>query len=261
MPVSSGGGSSSGGSFSGGSFDGGSHDPTVSGRGCASGIVSSIGSIIAVVIVGFFGVSMIIEGMKPVSVDKAVPDYDNTVIIEDDLGVITNPEELMITMEDFRDRTGITPCVVTIRNRDWQGQHVENRDGVMTHVTYDDLSVYALHEYEERFEDESHWLIVYSQDSMDSTNWSWEGVKGTDTTSVLTGDRLHKFNVTLTGELRRKDHDVGASLIEAFSVYTTMNSIADKKLFYGGIAILVFLGFMMIMRIMVFISSRRYSRH
>ena len=261
MPVSSGGGSSSGGSFSGGSFGGGSHDTLFNGGGCASRIASSIGLIIAVIIAGFFGISMVREGMRPVSVDNVEMNYDNAVIIEDDLGVITNTEELQATMEDFRDRTGITPCVVTIRNRDWQGQHVENIDGVMTYITYDDLSVYALHEYEERFEDESHWLIIYSQDSMDSTNWSWEGVKGTDTTSVLTGDRLHKFNVTLTGELRRKDHNVGASLIEAFTAFTSINSITDRKLFYGGIAILVVLGFVVITRIMAFISSRRYPRY
>ena len=51
----------------------------------------------------------------------------------------------------FRDKTGVTPAIITVDNREWKGY-------------YNDLENYAYDRYVNMFPDEKHWLIVYSSD-------------------------------------------------------------------------------------------------
>ena len=115
-------------------------------------------------------------------------------IVEDNIGVIEDKKQLKKSMEDFYDTTGIIPAVITVSNEDW------NED-------YTSLENYAYDLYLNRFDDEVHWLIVYSESIKDNgfNDWYWEGMQGNDTDPVLTERRANDFTVALHEKLLQRD--------------------------------------------------------
>lgn len=106
---------------------------------------------------------------------KLTVDYDTAIVIEDNLGVITDRAAMEKTLSAFFDKTGITPAVITVTNESWRN--------------YSNLENYAYDLYVNRFDDEKHWLIVYSQQADASgsgfVDWYWEGMQGDDTDNIL----------------------------------------------------------------------------
>ena len=81
---------------------------------------------------------------------KVLPkNYDHTIIIKDEANVINDEAALKKELERFRDKTGVTPSVVTVHNETW--------------ANYGRLEEYAYDRYLREFDDEMHWLIVYSE--------------------------------------------------------------------------------------------------
>lgn len=95
--------------------------------------------------------------------EKLKVDYNSQIVIQDDANVLGDTTKLGDALEDFFNTTGISPAVMTVYNSDWEDN-------------YTDLEKYAYELYVNRFYDEKHWLIVYSQpkDPDDGfNNWYW----------------------------------------------------------------------------------------
>ncbi|WP_019679347.1 zinc ribbon domain-containing protein [Ruminococcus flavefaciens] len=136
--------------------------------------------------------------------------YDHTIIIKDEGNVINNESELDATLHRFMEKTGVAPSVITVKNYQWQKESSS-------------LQSYAYDRYLSEFNDEMHWLIVYSQpDKPDPAfnDWYWEGMQGDDTDPVLTEDVTAEFNSRFHNALLQDDTDIGAALNKAFSEFT-----------------------------------------
>lgn len=110
---------------------------------------------------------------KPVEVDYA----DTEIFISDELNIIQDTTPLLNTLHEFYEKTGITACVITTANENWK-------------IQYRTLSDYAYDLYVNRFKDEKHWLIVYTQPEIikegEFIDWYWEAMQGDDTDDVIT---------------------------------------------------------------------------
>ena len=123
-------------------------------------------------------------------------------IVEDNIGVIEDKKALKQYMREFYDTTGITPAVITVRNEDW------NED-------YTSLENYAYDVYLDRFDDETHWLFIYSESIKDNgfNDWYWEGMQGDDTDNILTSKRANEFTEVVQKRLIDRDkYSVDAAL-------------------------------------------------
>lgn len=167
-------------------------------------IVATVVSLVFLLLFSLFPVPLMPKLLPP----KKLPmDYEQTEIVVDDrLGVIDNEEELYETLEEFQDTTGITPYILTISNADWD-THYQGH-----------LEKYAFQYYINRFDDESHWLFVYSLPSEEYIgDWQWEGMQGDDTDRILTEKLTKKFNETLQKNLLKKNGSVGEAFDTAFT--------------------------------------------
>lgn len=177
---------------------------------------------------------LIIIGL--ISVLKPAPlteNYDTTVWISDTLGIIEDDDSLFNALETFRDATGITPCVVTISNESWQEY-------------YNDLFSMAFDTYINQFEDERHWLIVYSEPKIPNSafnDWYWEGVQGDDTVNIITEETADEFGITLQKYLTNKKYSVGEALTMTFNETTPVimkNAAVDSSAVLGALIVLAF---------------------
>lgn len=113
--------------------------------------------------------------------------YDTTIVIEDSAQVLDGDTGLRNALEAFHNETGITPAIMTVRNEDWQNH-------------FSSLDNYAYELYVNRFSDEYHWLLVYSEPvspDPDFNDWYWVGMQGDNTDKILNGSKLNTFNETL----------------------------------------------------------------
>lgn len=196
MPHSSGGGSHSGGSHSGSGFSssssssGGSSAKHIKNtsfpgarryvyyenyrpvyiyadydirKGTASGkFFSILGSAVSLL----FGIMLLAMCYdKPQKMDTS-PSYSCEIV--DCAGVIDDADMVQSAIDDFYDETGIPVEVMTVNNEDWQG-------------SYSKLEDFAYDMYVTEFDDEEHWLVVYSEPTSpdpDFNDWYWEGMQG-----------------------------------------------------------------------------------
>ena len=143
----------------------------------------------------FFLVFVLGIGKSMINIPTKVKvDYDDSIVIEDRLDILGNTARLEETLEEFRDKTGIAPAIITVSNEAWK-------------TNYTNLENYAYDLYVNHFDDEKHWLIVYSQPedpSGDYVDWFWEGMQGDDTDKVLTTRTTSSFNTVLQKNLLNK---------------------------------------------------------
>ena len=144
---------------------------------------------------------------------KLSANYDTAIRITDGAGVFSDAEEagLRTSLEAFREATGITPAVETVRHGDWQGHYIN-------------LETYAYQLYVTQFRDEKHWLIVYSvpaafEDRFE--DWRWEGMQGDDTDGIITESVADRFGSTLQKQLTARDrYTPGQAIALAFDSLT-----------------------------------------
>ena len=277
MPHSSGGGSHSGGSHSSGSHS--SHSSRSSGGGSSSGgshsrrVTSSQpfpGSkrylyyrdnkpyfvysnydvskkdnsslVMGIIVFVFFilpalvgpVIGMVVAFEKP----KKLTYYHKCpeLVIEDNLGIFEDEDALEESMKAFFDTTGIVPAVITVSNDEWK----EN---------YTSLENYAYDVYVNRFRDEYHWLLVYSESVKDNgfVDWYWEGMQGDNTDKLLTDKRADAFTESLhTRLLQRDKYSVDTAIAVTLDQYRPelMKVTLDSKLFY--ICLFIFVLFSLI---------------
>lgn len=244
MPHSSGGGSHGGGSHGGGSH-GGSHGSGSSGvsrsyypgsrryryhhRGTTRYIYSktdpskafSVGRLlIGIFYIPFIAVSI---GMISSQAKAMTPCSDKRIIIEDSAGVVYDKEELEQSLENFMDKSGVTPAVFTLNNENWMN-------------SYNSLEDYAYDLYLSKFKDEKHWLIVYSTPvDRNSNDWYWEGMQGDDTDPVLTSNVTARFRMDLQSRLENGDGDAGGEIARSFDTITSMIKKPDLGSFLKAI--------------------------
>ena len=167
-------------------------------------------SHIFIIVIYLFFIVMILSTAKNF-IPHVPQNYNHIIKIEDDADVITNEDALKLELERFKEKTGITPSVVTIHNEDWQSENYYN------------LERYAYNRYLSEFDDEMHWLIVYSEPKNGSSagfnDWCWEGMQGDNTDSLLTPKQADKFNSYLQSKLESGE-DAGTSLQDSFAYFT-----------------------------------------
>jgi hypothetical protein len=230
MPHSSGGGSHGGGSHGsshGGSRGGGSRGPTIS-RGRFPGSTRYVyyrrgepkyfyadrsfkpgiqwGRLLLILFYLPFLFVLVPAVAKNIPIAKK--NYDHNIVISDEADVINDEQALYDSLERFMKKTGVTPSVVTVYNDVWSKRTLEE---------------YAYDRYLSEFNDEMHWLIVYSQDSYPSgsyIDWHWEGMQGDDTDNILTTAAVARFTNDFHSRLQSDDRDVGAQLIASFDQLT-----------------------------------------
>ena len=155
------------------------------------------------------------------SIIPIVPrNYNHNIIITDDADVIADEWELRDSLDRFMEKTGVTPSVITIYDDTWRSES-------------DSLENYAYKRYLREFDDEMHWLIIYSKpknySSDDIGGWMWEGMQGDDTDPILTDNITQKFNNYLYNRLEDESKNVGTSMAESFD-YITGNISRFPKL-------------------------------
>ena len=263
MPHSSGGGSHSGGSYSGGSSYSSSGGGSGSSRRKSDepfngskmylyyedrkphfvysnydiskyDVRSIVFSIILLAIVFIPLIVLSIVGMvysfkKPCKIEYFKGQHPE-IIIEDTLGIFEDEESLKSSLEEFYDVTGIVPAVITVNNSEWKQD-------------YDSIGKYAYDVYVDRFPDEAHWLIVYSEEiKADGFNdWYWEGMQGDRTDPALTSVRAGAFTKSLHKRLlQREKYSVDEAIRLTFDEFTPEMMKTDvNKLMLGGCLIML----------------------
>lgn len=139
---------------------------------------------IITVFMGFFLI-MAFSSLFPslIAPEKLATNYNTAIVIEDNLGIINDKSDMEKALEDFLDTTGISPAIITVTNESWHN--------------YSTLENYAYDLYVNRFDDEKHWLIVYSQPASpdpEFNDWYWEGMQGDDTDNIITEYYADMFN-------------------------------------------------------------------
>ncbi|MDE6529763.1 MAG: hypothetical protein K2K96_03195 [Lachnospiraceae bacterium] len=157
------------------------------------------------ILAGIFSVVSVFFTLTPTKPLR--PDYEPTdVHIMDGAGVIDDEDSLEEILQEFEDTTGISPYVMTVYDEDWK--------------YYNELWNYAYEIYINSFSDEQHFLIVYSEPEnaaeLDFVDWSWEGIQGDDTDSILTESNIERFGDDLHDNLLRNNVSVGEAFEKAF---------------------------------------------
>ncbi|MBR3341217.1 MAG: hypothetical protein IKG30_06330 [Clostridiales bacterium] len=233
MPHSSGGGSHGGGSHGGGSHGGGSsnrvsnhyfygarryrrhHRHTGQDEYVYANSKpqkASLFSIFIIVVVGavfLFGVGF---GMRPEFPKPLNGPFYAEPAVYDDIGMIADDDTLTGTLNDYYGLTGICPAIYTVYRETWEYE-------------YADLETYAYCTYVENFEDESHFVIVYSvpesdaelvrSGKLDVPNYEWEAVQGDDTDLILTEGMFRRFANLIQDDLEA-GKDPGIAFDNAF---------------------------------------------
>ena len=119
---------------------------------------------------------------------------DTEPVIEDPYGYLGNTDDLLDTMYEIRNKTGMVPVVISVDNNDWKPYGYS-------------LMSYAYNLYVSMYDDEKHIMIVYSYGSDGSWfgNWYWESMYGDDTDNILYPAKCDKFADDLTDNLLKYD--------------------------------------------------------
>ena len=155
------------------------------------------------IISAVIGVLFAFSGIKSFP-QKVALDYDTEIIIQDTARLLSESEEeeMKNAFLSFQDKTGVTPAFYTINNKD-----LEKQGG--------DLYNYAYRLYINTFDDEKHWLVVYSTHN-NKANWEWEGIIGDDCESIISADLENEFTKKLQSNLENNSGTLSASVINAF---------------------------------------------
>lgn len=161
------------------------------------------GLVLTVIVLAICDLPFVIFPVKPLT-----PQYsDSGNYIEDNIGVIDNYEYLNTTLGEFQELTGICPYIITVYDSDWESH-------------YSSLENYSYDLYVNHFYDEQHFLIVYSEpavyESDGFVDWSWEGMQGDDTDSIITSGKFSEFQGDLQRYLLMNDYTVGEAFEQAF---------------------------------------------
>ena len=144
---------------------------------------------------------------------------DSAIHINDKAGIIKDEETLVSSLESFRNKTGITPCIVTVFSDSTKA--------------YDSLEDFALEYYRRWFDDEAHYLIVIcaGSDKSHMKDWAWESVAGNNTASILNPKVRKTFNSKLQSGFSDWGMEYSSQVLsKGFNTLTEI-SLEDKLAF------------------------------
>ncbi|MBP5260995.1 MAG: TPM domain-containing protein [Clostridiales bacterium] len=159
---------------------------------------------------------------------KLMLDYDDEIIIDDRADVFSDEAALEDTLEEFRDKTGITPAVISVNNGDWN-------------KNYTNLENYAYDLYVNMFEDEKHWLIVYSQPAEpkgEFVEWYWEGMQGDETDNIITVKTANTFNSVMQKNMTKSSNSPDKAIKDTFD--EVMPRFMKASVNWGGVFVMIF---------------------
>ncbi len=164
---------------------------------------ASIKSILSKFMSAIFGAIIALSGFFTLP-HKVTLDYNTDIVINDSVGLLSETEEAEMknAFLSFQDKTGVTPAFFTINNKE-----LEKQGG--------NLKKYAYKLYVNTFEDEKHWLVVYSTHN-NRSNWEWEGMIGDDCESIITTNLENEFTNKLQKNLENNPGMLSVSVIDAF---------------------------------------------
>lgn len=181
-----------------------SNEPKSSSQGSADFLsyLMTVGILSIFIIIGVLLLTSVIHISRPVTMPS-----DNEVRIEDRLDILSDSDESMLqaALESFRDKTGVVPAVITDSNASWSSYYL-------------DLENYAYDLYVNNFEDEKHWLIVYTSDlSPEFEDWHFEGMIGDDVSSAISSDAESELTgVVYESLLARTKYSVAEAIAHGF---------------------------------------------
>ena len=114
---------------------------------------------------------------NPIILDVVAPLSSSSsyseVLIDDRQEILSkyDKEQMLKTMRQFKETTGVSIQLWTIPPMDWE------HNGAFRN--------YVLPAYSRAFDDETGWLITYSETNGGLGEWYWEGVQGDDTIEIL----------------------------------------------------------------------------
>lgn len=222
-------------------------------------VIVSIIFLIPFLVVGIFLFSSIFREFTPPKpltqnyVFNGVYIEDNAHVLDDNI-LSDDMTQLNASLSAFKEKTGIAPYIITVYDSDWKGN-------------YKSLESYAYSLYVNRFSDERHFVIVYSEPEnaaeLEFVDWSWEGMQGDDTDDIITESHFSIFQSDLQRYLTMDDVSVTEAFTRTFSHSLTymMSSSPDYDLIFGmGFFALLwnaFILFFIILTIRSYINSRR----
>lgn len=249
MPHSSGGGSHGGGSHGGGG-SGGSAGPRVSRKPYAGArryiyyypgtdryeylyysgapvaptraqLVPALFMAVILLLVALFLASTAFVVPKAVDLNS----YDSAIRIEDRMSLLDDTDGLYDALLDFQTLTGVTPAIEVVTHADWEDH-------------YTDLETFAYSEYLRCFDDEKHWLFVFSfpeNTDADFIDWAWEGMIGDDVGGAITSAAEEDMTQLMQKYLLRADADGLANAIgSAFRALS--ENVMEPYTDYGAFA-------------------------
>jgi hypothetical protein len=94
-------------------------------------------------LIGTFGLLNTYNEPVPLTIN-----YNDSIVFEDKDDLVDNDDDIIKSMTEFRNATGITPALIIVKDSDW------NTD-------YDSIEVFSYMSYTSRFDDEKHWVVTY----------------------------------------------------------------------------------------------------
>lgn len=142
-------------------------------------------------------------------------DYNSQIVVEDNLNRVKNKTELLNCFEEFKKKTGITPAFITVSYNDYTKVNAS-------------LEGYAKKAYLDRFSDEKHWLIVYSESS---SGWEFHGMQGNDTDYILNVEITDRFNYVFHRSLSKGHSPDMAYVLALYDILPRLNTMLSFNVF------------------------------
>lgn len=151
---------------------------------------------------------------------KNTAPHDEGLVINDRTNVITDSEKIQLKsiFTEFHEKTGVMPAIMTVSDKEW---------------SRGDLEDYAFLQYTTKWEDESHWLVVYSaKEGTEKTNWSYEIMQGYDSDDILYDSIKDRYFHPVLCDSLDGNYSVGESFIRAFN--SLLPHLMEKEFFVEG---------------------------
>lgn len=200
--------------------------------------------------VGIFWIFLFVMGVSetfsfPGKVKNTVPDG---VYVRDEADFLNDREEEQLNevLDRYYRETGINPCIYLIDKADWNGK-------------YTSLENFGLSEYYRLFQDETHYLVVYSDEVREDGwhDWAFETIVGDDTTKALGTEREDFMSDKLYKEFNRNEDN----LCEAFVVsFEALIADSGKVKFNPGVMVVILLFSVFLVFILIAVVSDYLNR-
>jgi hypothetical protein len=205
-------------------------------------LVTMFGFFIAIIL--FITIGMAVSIVNPPKKLKGSYDSPGSHILG--YSYLDHTEELEESLVEFEETTGICPIVYCTYNVEW--------------ITEQSLEDYAYDLYLEKFDDEEHFMIVYSTDPYNPDKWHWESMVGDDTDDILTNSKLKKLGEDLQEDLE-SGTEPGEALTKYFdeaSDYVMLPVSEAKSNAFLPVGFMVFI--MLLFVVILIMSLKQYSR-